>query len=586
MAWVVGHKDSLWIGPDVTDTPKRKRDPGNTPPTKVPRTILTDPRDVLNFRLVPVDEEKVYRKVVYADELTLKELADQLFLPVTWISVRFALVMRERCERFRRVFFTEWFKAKQEYDRLERETPSEAIQDPEQDINRDSKAAQKIVMKGSFESIAEANKTLMLLKPSQEDMENLKTGLVKWKWDNLRRDLRKSLQQLNAFIGLEEVKIQVARLITSVFIEEKIKMPGDKAGNVSSRATPRQKLLALAERLQSIQTTSLIDEENVAKMVPEDQREERLDDRRKLFHMNFLLLGNPGTGKTTLAKTLSLILAVSGILPRRTNFQMLENTRGDIVGRVSGQTAIKTKSILLRALGSTVFVDELYALVADEDDSFGIEALNTIVPLLTQYRGMLSFIGAGYEDLIEGRIYTANQGFESRFPNKYRLPDYTDTQLNSIALMSIGETEEPKEKLGETEEPEKKAEETETPSEEKTSKPYDFSAVARKALQQVITVAWTHHMFENSNARGVEELLRKIIDAQSARIIKISFQDNKLRSPKNDIILEDVARGFRVWVEQQGMYYVEFEDESTSETTSQEKDEDVEDKRPIEARFH
>lgn len=144
-------------------------------------------------------------------------------------------------------------------------------------------------------------------------------------------------------------------------------------------------------------------------------------------HMIFT--GNPGTGKTTIARLVSRMMKACGILKQG---QLVEVTRADLVGKYVGHTAPLTMSVIQSALGGVLFIDEAYSLYRGKDDSFGLEAIDTLVKAMEDHRDDLIVILAGYtkemKDFLE-----ANSGLKSRFANIIEFNDYTGEELMLIS---------------------------------------------------------------------------------------------------------------------------------------------------------
>ena len=147
--------------------------------------------------------------------------------------------------------------------------------------------------------------------------------------------------------------------------------------------------------------------------------------------MHMIFTGNPGTGKTTIARLVAKYLKAIGALK---GGQLVEVSRGDLVGRYTGHTAPLTNSVIQSALGGVLFIDEAYSLYRGEQDSFGLEAIDTLVKGMEDHRDELVVILAGYTKEMEGFL-TANSGLASRFPNKVEFPDYTADELLDITTV-------------------------------------------------------------------------------------------------------------------------------------------------------
>ena len=162
-------------------------------------------------------------------------------------------------------------------------------------------------------------------------------------------------------------------------------------------------------------------------MVQQKRREQGLKSADVSKHMIFT--GNPGTGKTTIARLLARYMKAIGALSQG---QLVEVTRADLVAQYVGQTAPLTMSVIKSALGGVLFIDEAYSLYRGREDSFGLEAIDTLVKAMEDNRDDLIVILAGYKremaDFLE-----ANSGLRSRFPNIIEFPDYTGEELEKIA---------------------------------------------------------------------------------------------------------------------------------------------------------
>ena len=145
-------------------------------------------------------------------------------------------------------------------------------------------------------------------------------------------------------------------------------------------------------------------------------------------HMIFT--GNPGTGKTTMPRLVARLFKALGLLSQG---QLIEVSRSDLVGRYVGHTAPLTQQIIESALGGVLFIDEAYSLVRGKDDSFGLEAVDTLVKGMEDHRDDLIVILAGYSREME-EFLNANSGLKSRFPNILNFADYTGSELTQIAV--------------------------------------------------------------------------------------------------------------------------------------------------------
>ncbi len=150
--------------------------------------------------------------------------------------------------------------------------------------------------------------------------------------------------------------------------------------------------------------------------------------KAELPSMHMIFTGNPGTGKTTVARIVSRYLKAIGAL---TGGQLVEVSRADLVGQYVGHTAPLTQKAIQSAMGGVLFIDEAYSLYRGRDDSFGLEAIDALVKGMEDHRDKLVVILAGYSREME-EFLSANSGLRSRFPNIIEFPDYTPEELLEI----------------------------------------------------------------------------------------------------------------------------------------------------------
>jgi len=200
--------------------------------------------------------------------------------------------------------------------------------------------------------------------------------------DDDTRTLQDLLDELNALVGLEKVKNKVQDLIVY---------------------------------------------QNVQKM----RREKNLHSAKNTLHLAFT--GNPGTGKTTVARIVGRIYKQIGLLSKG---HFVEVSRTDLIAGYQGQTALKVKKVIEQAKGGVLFIDEAYSITEnDHSDSYGRECLTELTKALEDYRDDLVVIVAGYTEPMN-KFFESNPGLKSRFNTFIEFDDYNSTELDNI-LFSI-----------------------------------------------------------------------------------------------------------------------------------------------------
>ncbi len=196
---------------------------------------------------------------------------------------------------------------------------------------------------------------------------------------------------------------------------------------VQEPARPLDELLAEFDALVGL---NAVKEE--VKLVTNLIRVQNLRRERHLVVMDqsrhLVFTGNPGTGKTTVARLLAQIYRSLGVVERG---QLVETDRAGLVAGFVGQTATKVTEVFDRADQGVLLIDEAYALVRGSDEDFGREAIDTIVKLVEDRRDRVVVIVAGYPDEM-GDFVNANPGLQSRFPRTIFFPDYSDDELVAI----------------------------------------------------------------------------------------------------------------------------------------------------------
>lgn len=226
------------------------------------------------------------------------------------------------------------------------------------------------------------------------------------------------------------------------------------------------------------------------------------------INIHSVFTGNPGTGKTTVAKMMGAIYKHMGLLSKG---HVHEVDRSDIVGEYIGQTAPKVKKAITRARGGVLFIDEAYALARTNDDSkdFGREAIEILVKEMSTQKGDLAIIVAGYPKEMDHFI-NSNPGLKSRFKHNFEFPDYMPQELIQIAAYA--------------------------------AKQYGvfFSQASKAKLNDLIIDAFRNRGKNFGNARFVFDLVEKAKVNLGLRVMKLDSPEKLSDRTLNQIILEDV----------------------------------------------
>ncbi len=208
---------------------------------------------------------------------------------------------------------------------------------------------------------------------------------------------------------------------------------------------------------------------------------EALNNDNTVLHMIFK--GNPGTGKTTVARILGKLFKEMGVLEKG---HVLEIERADLVGEYIGHTAQRTREHIKKSLGGVLFIDEAYSLARGGEKDFGKEAIDCLCKGMEDHRDNLVLILAGYNDEMDWFLQT-NPGLRSRFPIQLCFPDYSTKELLEIADMMLQKRQ------------------------------YILSTAAREELRQIIEAKSKN--IHNGNARLVRNIIERCIRRQAVRLI-------------------------------------------------------------------
>lgn len=236
------------------------------------------------------------------------------------------------------------------------------------------------------------------------------------------------------------------------------------------------------------------------------RQEENLASGPQVLHMIFK--GNPGTGKTTVARLLGKMFRHMKVLQKG---HTVEVERADLVGEYIGHTAQKTRDQIKKALGGILFVDEAYSLARGGEKDFGKEAIDTLVKAMEDHKDNLIVILAGYKDEMEWFLQI-NPGLRSRFPILMEFKDYTPEELMKIANMMVEKRQ------------------------------YKFNSDALLKLEKILTASVNSPNYDKmGNARMVRNIIEKSIRRQALRLMgqkRITREDLLYLKPEDITDLE------------------------------------------------
>ncbi len=233
------------------------------------------------------------------------------------------------------------------------------------------------------------------------------------------------------------------------------------------------------------------------------RQEQGLKCESQVYHMIFK--GNPGTGKTTVARIAAKLLQQMGILNKG---HFIEVERADLVGEYIGHTAVKTRDLVKKAMGGILFIDEAYSLARGGEKDFGKECIDSLVKAMEDHKDQFVLILAGYPEQMDEFLQT-NPGLPSRFPIQIEFPDYSVDELIQITDLMIKERE------------------------------YKLLPQTISKFKEQFIIEKSRHEQEFSNARFVRNQIEKAIRNQAVRIMS-HYDTMPTRQELMQILPEDL----------------------------------------------
>lgn len=286
-------------------------------------------------------------------------------------------------------------------------------------------------------------------------------------------------------LTVPEILVQVEQ--GTIPVTEALRLMDEGAGDVA--VTGRGHLTEVERCLEEL--NELVGLKEVKELVRElyafievQRRRAKVGLSCEAMTLHMIFSGNPGTGKTTVARVLGRMFKELGMLRKG---HLVEVERADLVGEYIGHTAQKTREQVRRALGGVLFIDEAYSLARGGEKDFGRECIDVLVKAMEDHRDELVLILAGYREEM-ARFLASNPGLRSRFPIQLDFPDYTPQELLQIAELMF------------------------------TKRQYRLTAEARDAFLKKIEEKLRAEPIPG-NARTVRNMVEKAIRQQAIRLV-------------------------------------------------------------------